>query len=233
VSALASLRRLRAALAWPVLLVTLALCSCRAPAASDDFLPLVPGASWAYEVRSSLGRTELEAEAIGETRLPGRDDPFFLVREKRRREGGTEVMLAVGYVVEDDYIAQLMGLGYDDEGTLRLLGQDTPLRILPLRPSVGQRWNQAVRVFTSAGDPGGLTLWESEVRASEPVSVPAGDFADVIVVETTYRTEDGPVVMSYRDVYARGVGLVHSLAFDPAAPNDRRVEQRLLRYELP
>jgi hypothetical protein len=68
------------------------------------------------------------------------------------------------------------------------------------------------------------------------VTVPAGTFTDVILVETEYWDpsidSDKPLI-SYEDWYARGVGLLRSVTKNSREGGKRMAEQTLESYEFP
>lgn len=214
-----------------ILACALALAGCRAPAGSPSWFPRVPGAVWVYELHTAEGRSEVRVKALGEREIPERDLRVFLTEETRARDGRFDPVIPVGYVEEGGYLARLTDLAYDGEGRLRVLGDGEPTWMLPLDPRPGQRWTQQTRLF-AAGDRGKTQRWEAEVRSLEAIEVPAGRFGDVVEVRSALRDGDGIVVGRYRDVFARDVGLVYSLALGPGGDPSSGAEMRLLRYQI-
>lgn len=208
----------------------LSVAGCRTTGATDWF-PRVPGTVWVYERITADGRSELVVKALGERRIPELDLRIFLVEETRSTEDVFDAVNPVGYLVEDGYLAQLSDLAYDGSGRLRALGGGQPMRILPVDPRPGMHWTQQMQVFGGAIHEA-PRQWDAEVRAREPVEVPAGRFDEVVEVRTRLRDENGVVLARYRDVFARGVGLVHSVSFDRTGDPSRATELRLLRCRI-
>lgn len=225
-----------------LLLLPLAAAGCRhvgRPASGDAgeaYFPLVPESRWTYEIRSEIGRTQLEVRAVGERHLPSYGAVFVMEESTPEQVLGFARTAPVAYVRDDGYVARIAGLGYDSHGLLRSLGQDAPTWILPREPRDGEAWTQEHRLFgTPDADGGARMRWSGSVRVLPELRVPAGSFREVLEVRTTYRdpvTSAAPQVV-YVDHYARGVGLVHSVTLDPAGEGRVVIEQWLLTYDLP
>jgi len=204
--------------------------------AADSYFPMVPGATWVYSLRSSLGEFEVEVKAVGEMPLPQDRGTVFVMDERTRgSQFGFVEVAPVGYLVREAYVARLAGIDYDASGALRLLGQDEPTWMLPLDPTPGHSWSQQNRIFQTPEGGGAELGWSGEVKPRTTVTVPAGRFEDVVEIETTYRdVSEGPAPkILYRDFYARGVGLVKSISQDPSGDPSDRIEQVLLEFHLP
>jgi hypothetical protein len=210
-----------------------------AGAAARDYFPMVAGARWEYSVGSDrLARTEVSVEGQGMREIRGLDAPVYVVTETARGGAmGTVDTSPVAYVVGDAFIARYMGIDFDGEDRLRMLGGEDPTWILPLAIESGRSWTQVTRMLElpeSQGE-GSKHRWTGRLEFPLAVKVPAGAFEDCVKVRAEYWdeavTEDGPL-MVYEDYYARGVGLVRSVSQDQrerGAP----LEQELLRYEIP
>jgi hypothetical protein len=239
-----SSRRRRGALAVTcVAALALAETACRpasrpasGPAAAEWF-PLVEGASWVYELRSGMGRLEVEVTARGEMALPGERGRVFVMEERNLGPDlGFVETAPVGYLVREGYLARLTGIDFDDKGQLRVLGQEEPAWFLPLDPRPGQHWNQSTKLFEMPEGGGAQLGWRGEVRARTRIRVPAGSFEDVTEIETVYRENaegGGQIDVVYHDFYVRGVGLVKSVSEDPTGDSSHRVEQVLRSYHFP
>lgn len=204
--------------------------------AGEAYFPLVAESHWTYEIRSEIGRTQLEVRALGERSLPPYGLVFLMEESTPEQVLGFAKTAPVAYVRDDGYVARIAGLGYDSHGLLRPLGQDAPTWILPREPRNGAEWTQENRLFGGPGEGSGARMrWSGSVRVLPELRVPAGTFDEVLEVRTAYRdpvaSADPQVI--YVDHYARGVGLLHSVTFDPQAEGRVVVEQWLLTYELP
>ena len=233
-------RRLRVALMALAGLALLIGCgpgsrSATGPAA-DSYFPMVPGTTWVYSLRSSLGALEVEVKAVGAMPLPGGRGEVFVMEERNRGPSlGFAEVAPVGYLVREAYVARLAGIDYDDSGALRLLGQDEPTWMLPLDPKPGYAWGQQTRMFQTPEGGGGELGWTGEVKRRTTVTVPAGRFEDVVEIETTYRDVSEGIApkILYRDFYARGIGLLKSISQDPSGDASNRIEQVLLEVHFP
>ncbi len=211
----------------------------RAPGAgADSYFPLVEGARWVYEYDLGIGSVEVEVEGRGERALDGVELPVFIADEHNRGEKFGMVETApIAYVVQQGYLSRITAIDYDAQGKLRRLGREEPTWILPVPPRPGHVWSQDTRVFDLPdGGGGGDVRWVGEVAKGDPITVPAGTFADVIVVRMQHwepkSRPDGPV-LSYEDSYARGVGLVRSVSRSVGEDDSQLVEERLVRYQFP
>lgn len=222
-----------------LLLVGCLLCACRTmpPPTESGYFPMVPGARWVYELRSPLGNGEIEVRARGSMLLPGHAVSVFVMDETVRGSDFAFVETSpVAYVIQGDYVARIGAVDYSASNELLSLGEDPPTLVLPLDPRPGQRWSQRTTLFGTAEGPGAFMGWTSSVRAAASLRVPAGRFDDVLEVRSAYRDRAGgdaePRIV-YRDYYARGVGLVRSVAEDPSGDPAKRVEQVLIEYRPP
>jgi len=203
-----------------------------------SYLPLVEGARWRYAVSTQQGELEIEITGVGERELSSVGRRVFLMDERNLGPSlGFDQVAPVGYLVEQGYVARIEGIGYDRQGGLRELGQDSPTRILPVDPRPGDRWEQSNHLFGTPEAHGAILAWSAEITGVKPIEVPAGAFTDVIEVQTTYY-DDFPTIdpvpkVIYRDYYARGVGLVKSVTEDPTGDASHRIEQLLVDYSFP
>jgi hypothetical protein len=206
--------------------------------AARSYLPLVEGARWRYAISTGRGGLEIEVTGRGEQELARAGRRVFVMDERNLGPSlGFDAVAPVGYVVEQGYVARIEGVGYDRQGGLRELGQDTPTRLLPLDPKPGDTWEQSNHLFGTPEGGGASLAWSATIGARTQVTVPAGAFGDVIEVVTTYYDDDpnadpAPKVV-YRDYYARGVGLVKSVTEDPSGDASNRIEQLLVDYSFP
>lgn len=210
-----------------------------AGSAAQELFPLVPGARWTYQIRAAeLGNLELEYHARGMMDLPKGNGKVFVVDETNTGPNmGFVETQPVGYFVTDEgYLARLTALDYDDDGKLIYVGVEEPAWMLPLEPEAGHAWGQMTKMFQTPEGGGGDLGWSGEVIGSAAVSVPAGDFAEATEVRLTYRNAGDPGVeplLIYYDYYVRGVGLVRSVAEDPAGDPGKKVETLLKSFEFP
>jgi hypothetical protein len=206
--------------------------------AARSYLPLVEGARWRYAISTQRGGLEVEVMGRGERDLARAGRRIFVMDERNLGPSlGFDAVAPVGYVVEHGYVARIEGIGYDRQGGLRELGQDAPTRLLPIDPKPGDSWEQSNHLFGTPEDRGANLAWRATISGRSDVTVPAGAFADVIEVVTTYYDDDptiGPAPkVVYRDYYARGIGLVKSVTEDPSGDASNRIEQLLVDYSFP
>jgi hypothetical protein len=207
-------------------------------ATAGDYFPMVAGARWEYSLGSGrLGRTRVSVEGQGMREVPGLSEPVYVVTETA--PGGplnTVDTSPVAYVVGDAFIARYMGIDFDGEDRLRLLGKEDPTWILPLAIESGQSWTQDTRMLELPEAESGKNRWTGQVEFPLTVEVPAGSFRDCVKVRAEYWDEtvsrERPL-MVYEDYYARGVGLVRSVSQDQREGAAPPLEQELLRYEIP
>lgn len=206
------------------------------PVPGLGYFPLAEGAVWKYELRTAAGALKLEVTARGEMELPDGGGEAFVMDERNLGPSmGFEETAPVAYRVEGGYVSQIKAVGYDSQGQLRLLGQSQPTRILPIDPVAGQAWGQDHSLFDTPEGGGAEIGWSSDVIGQTQVTVPAGTFDVVEVASRYYDGHDrdlAPKVL-YRDFYAKGVGLVRSLAEDPSGDASHTIEQVLLSYRFP
>jgi hypothetical protein len=210
----------------------------RAPgAASADFFPLVKNAHWVYKLDLVVTSTEIEVVAKGQTDVEGLPDAPFVMDE--RTIGQSFGMAPVGptaYVTSDGFLARYSGLDYTRTDHLKMLGEEDPTRVIPLGATPGSEWTHETRLMQQPEGGGGLIKWTGRTKRADPVTVPAGTFSDVILVETEYWDPsidtDAPLI-SYQDWYARGVGLLRSVTMNAHEGGKRMAEQTLESYDFP
>jgi hypothetical protein len=227
------------------LTIALAVAACRsesnparAPgAAAAEFFPLVKGARWVYKLDLIVTSTEIEVVAKGQTDIDGLTGGAFVMDE--RTVGKNFGMAPVGptaYVAEDGFLARYTGMDYTQPDHLKMLGAEDPTRVIPLGATPGSEWTNETRLMQQPEGGGGLIKWTGRTRHADAVTVPAGTFRDVILVETEYWDPsidaDRPLI-SYQDWYARGVGLLHSVTKNAHEGGKRMAEQTLESYEFP
>jgi hypothetical protein len=200
------------------LCVLLASCAGPAPHASGpaarEYFPMLPGAHWVYALHTGLfSSTTLDVTARGERPVRGSETGIFVVEERAEGEMyGLEPSGLVGYRVADGYVTRVPAVEMGADGIVHLFGHDG-LSILPLDPHPGQQWSDQVELFDSLGD--SRQSWTATVENVGRMRVPAGTFDDVIVVRSEHwdrEWRETEPLHSYEDYYARGVGLIRSVA---------------------
>lgn len=235
------MRRAGLAAVGLVLAVCLGLAGCgpdrqaASGANAENYFPLIEGSRWLYQLNSKLGEIDVEVSAIGELEAP-HFGPMFVLEEKNLGEAMGFVRTApVGYLEDDTFHMRMVGIDYDDDGGLVLLGEDEPVKVLPSSPEDGQTWSQSTRMFTTPEGGGGRLGWEGAVSVLAELTVPAGTFQDVLQVRTVYidqsESNAEPQVV-YHDYYAKGIGLIKSVTDDVDASPENHMEQVLVEYRL-
>jgi hypothetical protein len=143
----------------------------------------------------------------------GSDRGIFVFEERTAGEVfGLDPVGLVGYRVEGGYVTRIPALELEGDGVVHVFGHDS-VAFLPVDPKPGQTWKAEVEVFDVPSRT--KQSWTAEVANVGRVRVPAGTFDDVIVVRSAHWDrewrEDEPL-HSYEDYYARGVGLIRSVA---------------------
>jgi hypothetical protein len=171
-----------------------------AASVDNPWLPLTPGRLWTYDVSASRATSlEVRVEDVPET-IAG--VACVVVHGTATDEAGAVVRES------DAYFAQ------DLRGNVWLLGEQTPDRswragvggaeaglAMPAEPRVGDGW--AVERA-----PDGATDDATVLSVDTETTVPAGTFADTVVIETRAGVGDVDVT---RRTYAEGTGLVEAL----------------------
>jgi len=198
--------------------------------AARDYFPMLPGAHWVYEMRTGLfSHTKLEVTSRGERPVRDSERGMFVFEERADGElFGLEPAGLVGYRVSGGYVTRIPAIELESDGVVHLFGHGA-VAFLPVDPRSGQRWNDQVDVFDAPGR--ATQSWTAEVENVGRVHVAAGTFDDVIVVRSAawdleWRTDEP--LHSYEDYYARGVGLIRSVAhnhtrFLPIAEMDQEL----------
>ena len=210
----------------------------RAPGpAATEFFPLVKGARWTYKLDLVVTSTELEVLAKGDTQIEGLGRLAFVMDE--RNLGQQLGMAPVGptaYVAADGFLSRYTGLDYTQGDHLKMLGSEDPTRVIPLGAVPGTEWTNETRLMQQPEGGGGLIKWTGRTKRAESVTVPAGTFTDVILVETEYwdpSIDEAAPLISYQDWYARGVGLLRSVTSNARDGGKRMAEQSLESFEFP
>jgi len=241
------MRRRARTLGWLGVALALALgdAACRSPvnssrapgAASTEFFPLVKGARWVYKLDLVVTSTEIEVLAKGDSAVEGLGNGAFVMDE--RTVGQSFGLAPVGptaYVSSDGFLCRYSGLDYTTGDHLKMLGTEDPTRVIPLGASPGAEWTHQTRLMQQPEGGGGLIKWTGRTKRSDPVTVPAGTFTDVILVESEYWDpsidSDAPLI-AYQDWYARGVGLLRSVTTNLKEGGKRMTEQTLESYAFP
>jgi hypothetical protein len=210
----------------------------RAPGpAATEFFPLVKGARWTYKLDLVVTSTQIEVLAKGDSQIEGLGRLAFVMDE--RNLGQALGMAPVGptaYVADDGFLCRYSGLDYTRADHLKMLGVEDPTRVIPLGATPGAEWTNETRLMEQPEGGGGRIKWTGRTKRAESVTVPAGTFTDVILVETEYWDpsidENNPLI-SYQDWYARGVGLLRSVTSNVREGGKRMAEQSLESYEFP
>ena len=208
------------AMGWRAIALTLLLASCAGPVphasgpAAREYFPMLPGAHWVYALHTGFfTTTTLDVTARGERPVRGSESGIFVVEERGEGEMfGLEPSGLVGYRVAEGYVTRVPALELGADGIVHLFGHDG-LSILPLDPQPGQHWSDQVEVFDSLGD--SKQSWTATIESVGRMHVPAGTFEDVIVVRSEHwdrEWAENEPLHSYEDYYARGVGLIRSVA---------------------
>lgn len=212
----------------------------RAPGtAASEYFPLVSGAHWRYKLAIELGDTEIEVVARGDRSVDGLPGVAF-VMDEHAMDANSLGIAEVGptaYVARDGFLCRYTGLDYLAPDHLKMLGEEDPTRVMPLGAQAGSEWTNETRILQQPEDGGGgLIKWTGRTRKLDSLSVPAGDFEDVLVVETEYwdprLRPDGPL-LAYQDYYARGVGLLRSVTNNAKEGGVLMAEQTLLDFDFP
>jgi hypothetical protein len=183
--------------------------------AGREYFPMLPGTHWVYKLHTGLfTSTKLDVTARGERPVRGSETGIFVVEE--RADGseifGLEPSGFVGYRVADGYVTRVPAVEMGSDGVVHLFGHDG-MSILPLDPHPGQHWSDQVQLFDSLG--ASKQSWTASVENVGRMHVPAGTFDDVIVVRSEHwdrEWRETEPLHSYEDYYARGVGLIRSVA---------------------
>ncbi|HKC50819.1 MAG TPA: hypothetical protein VKF60_08505 [Myxococcota bacterium] len=202
------------------LLLGIASCASAPPphangAAGREYFPLLPGAHWLYELHTGpFSHTTLDVTARGERPVRGSETGIFVVEERAAGQlFGLEPSGLVGYRVADGYMTRVPALELGADGVVRVFGRDGVM-VLPVDPQPGQRWTDQVAVFDNT--PGeSAQSWTARIENVGRLHVPAGTFDDVIVVRSEQWDRgwrENEPLHSYEDYYARGVGLIRSVA---------------------
>ena len=169
-----------------------------------------------YELHTGpFTHTTLDVTARGVRPVRGSNDGIFVVEERTETEVyGLDPLGLVGYQVADGFMRRVPALELDPDGIVHVFGRDG-ISFLPIDPQPGQHWSDEVEVFDAPARPRRSRAGPREIENVGSVRVAAGTFEDVIVVRSEQWDrdwkEDEPL-HSYEDYYARGVGLIRSVA---------------------
>jgi len=207
--------------------------------AEKDYFPLVPGARWRYKLALEIGAAEVEVVARGDTTVEGLAGLAFVMDEHAlgAEALGIAEVGPTAYVARDGFLCRYTGLDYRSPDHLKMLGQEDPARVMPIGGAAGQEWTNETRLLQQPENGGGgLIKWTGRTKRVDVLLVPAGEFKDVLLVETEYWDEsiskDEPL-LAFEDYYARGVGLLRSVTKNLAAGGAQMAEQTLLDFDFP
>lgn len=185
-------------------------------AAARQYFPLLPGAHWVYELKTGpFTHTTLDVTARGDRPVRGSDARIFVVEERTEGEMfGLDPFGLVGYQVDGGFVRRIPAVELDPDGVAHVFGHEGA-SLLPIDPQPGQQWSDEVVVFDVPAPTKSKQSWTAHVENAGRMHVAAGTFDDVIVVRSEQWDrewkEDEPL-HSYEDYYARGVGLIRSVA---------------------
>ncbi|HTO70724.1 MAG TPA: hypothetical protein VMR31_12765 [Myxococcota bacterium] len=182
--------------------------------AAREYFPLLPGAHWVYDLHTGpFTHTKLDVVARGERPVRGSEAGIFVFEEHTDGElYGLDAAGLVGYRVADGYVTRVPAIELGSDGVVHLFGH-SEIAFLPIDPHTGQHWSDQVDVFDAPGK--ATQSWTAEVENVGRVHVAAGTFDDVIVVRSAHwdrEWRENEPLHSYEDYYARGVGLIRSVA---------------------
>ncbi|MGH9885928.1 MAG: hypothetical protein ACREBE_10390 [bacterium] len=207
--------------------------------AEKEYFPLVAGARWRYKLALEIGTAEVEVVARGDSPVEGLPGVAFVMDEHAlgAETLGIAEVGPTAYVARDGFLCRYTGLDYRSPDHLKMLGQEDPARVMPIGGGLGQEWTNQTRLLQQPENGGGgLIKWTGRTKRVDTITVPAGEFKDVLLVETEYWDEtiskDGPL-LAYEDYYARGVGLLRSVTKNLAADGAQMAEQTLLDFDFP
>jgi hypothetical protein len=234
-------RRPRAGIAAAALALLLAPAASAQPrgdaAPASAYFPLVSGMRWVYRESLAPFRTRrVVVTALGTRHIHGIGTPVFVFEEQGDRPFlGIDDHGLLGFLVEDGFVVRFSALGEDSRGELRLFGEEG-VRVLPVAPLAGQRWEQLAHLFAVPGADGAAREWTAELERQDSIRVRAGRFRDVVKVVMHYRDPDLPEAgpqITFEDYYAAGVGLVRSIARNHERGSWRRIERELVEFHAP
>jgi len=233
-----------AALALPLALALPACKPAGVPAVAagtqqEEYFPLVDGARWVYALNANGGKIEVTVDARGSQSVTGIEGELFIMDEATNGEAiGMADIAPVGYLQTGGYLSRYTALDYDTGGGLRSIGGEDPMWVLPLdrAPAPGTSWSQDTGMFQLPEGGGGSIRWTGKIAELTELDVPAGHFANVLLIRKEYWDEsvspDGPL-LAYEDFYARGVGLIRSVTYNEQDAGSQILSQELLRYQFP
>ncbi|HEY7116683.1 MAG TPA: tetratricopeptide repeat protein [Tepidisphaeraceae bacterium] len=176
--------------------------------AADEYLPLVPGATWHLR----LTTTANGKESVTQRKLTAKADPHGVALE------------GLVYAPKADGVYVLGRYGSD--GTFQPF--DDPQKQIPTQPKLGDKWE-----YRDA-----FGRHSQACLGVEAIKVPAGDFQAVKVYSVAVGGKDGADRVETYRWYAPGVGLVRSTTHQRKAQPDGSVAQtdsvkELLSYDIP
>lgn len=208
-------------------------------AAAKDYFPLVAGAHWRYKLTLDIGSGEVEVVARGDSPVEGLAGIAFIMDEHALNADvlGVAEVGPTAYVARDGFLSRYSGLDYRTPERLRMLGEEDPTRVMPLGGISGAEWTHDTRLLQQPENGGGgFIKWTGRTKTVPVLVVPAGEFKDVLLVETEYwdpeQSEDAPL-LAYQDFYARGVGLLRSVTTNSRNGGKQMAEQTLLDFDFP
>jgi hypothetical protein len=208
-------------------------------AAAKEYFPLVAGAHWRYKLELEIGSGEVEVVARGDSPVEGLAGVAFIMDEHALNADalGIAEVGPTAYVAHDGFLSRYTGLDYRTPDRLRMLGEEDPTRVMPLGGVSGAEWKHDTRMLQQPENGGGgFIQWTGRTKTVPVLVVPAGEFTDVLLVETEYwdpeQNQEAPL-LAYQDYYARGVGLLRSVTTNSLQGGKQMAEQTLLDFDFP
>jgi hypothetical protein len=202
------------------------------------FFPLEPGSTWTYLVKSQSQQQNyiLTDRAVGERFIEKLHRKCEVVDENYELDrGGVRPVL---YYSNQGYLNRLSGLEYVGKRiefppfTLSIEHQFLPIDMQP-----SETWNGPIEPF---GDmPKAPTISQSHRSFAEAndVITQAGHFKACLRIETEARFSGGayeqPMLLNYLEWYARGVGMVKTLAKKGGFEGQVVESVELLKFQTP
>ena len=205
----------------------------------STYLPLSVGSRWVYAERTGAFRKrKIEVTALGPHAvrdLESGDGDLFVLREVGDQSFlGIEDNGVIGFRRDGDFWIRYSAIGEDSAGDFRLFGEEG-VRVLPLDPRSGQRWEQDAHLFRVPGSRGAVRHWRGEISHLRKLRVPAGVYEDVLKVTIEYRdpvasAAGGKPEITFEDYYARDVGLIKTVTRNHAGGGWRKIVRTLTAY---
>jgi hypothetical protein len=211
-----------------------------------DFFPLHADDTWVYEVTRPLRneRTRLTVRARGDRFVTVLNRHCHVVEESYAADannGGRPETYPIAYYRENGFLYRSMSLEYRD-GELHDVGLGTTEeRFLPDALRADSAWDSVTTAYDlGARDRYGVKQRHRAVLDPQTITVPAGNFANCVRVDTvaTQQSEPGegrpdrPLTLYYSDWYAPNVGLVRTVQSSHAEGGPALARIELVAYDV-